>query len=54
MRQQQLMDDVRYAFGARFGRDDSFQPANIRAIYDDESHSTVVVLWESQRGDARR
>jgi uncharacterized protein len=45
---QQFMDDVLHPFGARFGRDDPFRPVNIRAIYDDEDNSTVIVLWDGQ------
>ena len=45
---QQFMDDVLHPFGARFSRDDPFRPVNIRAIYDDEDSSTVIVLWDGQ------
>ena len=45
---QQFMDECLHPFGARFGPDDPFRPVSIRGIYDDESNSTVVVLWDGK------
>jgi hypothetical protein len=45
---QQFMDEVLHPFGARFSSDDPFCPVNIRAIYDDEGNSTVIVVWDGQ------
>jgi GNAT superfamily N-acetyltransferase len=35
-------------FGAGFSSSDPFRLVNIRAIYDDEDHSTAIVLWDGQ------
>jgi uncharacterized protein len=45
---QQFLDECLHPFGARFSSSDPFRPVNIRAIYDDEDKSTVVVLWDGQ------
>jgi uncharacterized protein len=45
---QQFMDECLHPFGARFSSSDPFRPVNIRAIYDDEDNSTVIVLWDGQ------
>jgi uncharacterized protein len=44
----QLMDEVLRPFGARFSPDNPFRPVRIRAIYDDEDNSTVIVVWDGQ------
>lgn len=48
---RQFIDEVLRTFGARFKSDDPFRPVNIRAIYDDEDSSTVIVVWDG-RGTA--
>jgi ketosteroid isomerase-like protein len=45
---QQFVDECLHPFGARFSSSDPFRPVNIRAIYDDEDNSTVIVLWDGQ------
>jgi uncharacterized protein len=45
---QQFLDECLHPFGARFSSSDPFRPVNIRAIYDDEDNSTVIVLWDGQ------
>jgi uncharacterized protein len=45
---QQFLDECLHPFGARFSSSDPFRPVNIRAIYDDEDKSTVIVLWDGQ------
>jgi ketosteroid isomerase-like protein len=45
---QQFIDECLQPFGARFSSSDPFRPVNIRAIYDDEDNSTVIVLWDGQ------
>ena len=45
---QQFLDEVLHPFGARFSSSDPFRPVNIRAIYDDEDTSTVVVVWDGR------
>ena len=35
-------------FGARFSSGDPFRPVNIRAVYDDEDSSTVIVVWDGR------
>jgi uncharacterized protein len=45
---QQFLDECLHPFGARFSSGDPFRPVNIRAIYDDEDNSTVIVLWDGQ------
>jgi len=45
---RQFVDEVLHPFGARFGSDDPFRPVNIRAIYADDEHSTVITLWDGQ------
>jgi len=45
---QQFMDEVLHPFGARFSSGDPFRPVSIRAIYDDEDTSTVIVVWDGQ------
>jgi ketosteroid isomerase-like protein len=45
---QQFIDECLHPFGARFSSSDPFRPVNIRAIYDDEDNSTVIVLWDGQ------
>jgi ketosteroid isomerase-like protein len=45
---QQFMDEVLRPFGARFSSDAPFRPVNIRAIYDDEGNSTVIVVWDGR------
>jgi hypothetical protein len=45
---QQFLDKVLHPFGARFSSGDPFRPVNIRAIYDDEDNSTVVVVWDGR------
>jgi uncharacterized protein len=45
---QQFVDECLHPFGARFSSSDPFRPVNIRAIYDDEENSTVIVLWDGQ------
>ena len=45
---QQFLDECLHPFGARFSPSDPFRPVNIRAIYDDEDNSTVIVLWDGQ------
>jgi hypothetical protein len=44
----QFMDEVLQPFGARFGSDDPFRPVNIRAVYEDEAASTVIVVWDGK------
>ena len=41
---RQFMDEVLRPFGARFSSDAPFRPVNIRAIYEDEGSSTVIVV----------
>jgi len=45
---QQFIDEVLHPFGARFSSSDPFRPVNIRAIYDDEDNSAVIVVWDGQ------
>jgi len=45
---QQFIAEVLRPFGARFSSGDPFRPVNIRAIYDDEDKSTVIVVWDGQ------
>jgi uncharacterized protein len=45
---QQFMDEVLHPFGERFSSSDPFRPVNIRAIYDDEDSSTVIVVWDGR------
>ena len=45
---QQFLDEVLHPFGARFSSGDPFRPVNIRAIYDDEDNSTVIVVWDGR------
>jgi ketosteroid isomerase-like protein len=45
---QQFIDEVLHPFGARFSSGDPFRPVNIRAIYDDEDNSTVIVVWDGR------
>jgi uncharacterized protein len=45
---QQFTDEVLSPFGARFSAGDPFRPVTIRAIYDDEDNSTVIVVWDGQ------
>jgi uncharacterized protein len=45
---RQFIDEVLRPFGARFSSDDPFRPVNIRAIYDDDDNSTVIVVWDGQ------
>jgi ketosteroid isomerase-like protein len=45
---QEFVDEVLRPFGERFSTDDPFRPVSIRAIYDDEANSTVIVLWDGQ------
>ena len=45
---QQFLDEVLRPFGARFSAGDPFRPVNIRAIYDDEDNSTVVVVRDGR------
>jgi uncharacterized protein len=45
---RQFIDEVLRPFGARFRSDDPFRPVNIRAIYDDDDNSTVIVVWDGQ------
>ena len=45
---QQFMDEVLHPFGARFSSEAPFRPVNIRAIYEDEGNSTVIVVWDGQ------
>jgi hypothetical protein len=41
-------------FGARFGSGDPFRPVNIRAIYDDEDNSAVIVVWDGRGTGTRK
>src|ERR1700759_156094 len=45
---QQFMDEVLRAFAARFPAASPSRPVTIRAVYDDEPNSTVVVLWDGR------
>jgi uncharacterized protein len=45
---QQFIDEVLHPFGARFSSADPFRPINIRAIYDDEDHNAVIVVWDGR------
>jgi ketosteroid isomerase-like protein len=45
---QQFIDEVLQPFGARFSPDDPFRPVSIRAIYDDQSNSAVIVVWDGR------
>jgi ketosteroid isomerase-like protein len=45
---QQFMDEVLRPFGARFSSEPPFRPVNIRAIYEDEGNSTVILVWDGQ------
>jgi uncharacterized protein len=45
---QEFVDEVLRPFGARFGSDDPFRPVRIRAIYDDEDNSAVIVVWDGK------
>src|ERR1700691_2629406 len=45
---QQFINEVLQPFGARFSPDDPFRPVKIRAIYDDQDNSAVIVLWDGQ------
>lgn len=35
-----------YNHSVRGSAGDPFRPVNIRAIYDDEDNSTVIVVWD--------
>jgi hypothetical protein len=45
---QQFIDEVLRYFGTRFSSGDPFRPVHLRAIYDDEDNSTVIVVWDGQ------
>jgi ketosteroid isomerase-like protein len=45
---ERLLDEVLRPFGERFSSDDPFRPVSIRAIYDDEDNSTVIVVWDGR------
>jgi ketosteroid isomerase-like protein len=45
---EQLLDEVLRPFSERFSPDDPFRPVSIRAIYDDEDNSTVIVVWDGR------
>jgi len=45
---RQFIDEVLQPFGARFSSADPFRPVNIRAIYDDEDNSAVIVVWDGR------
>ena len=45
---RQFIDEVLQPFGARFSPADPFRPVNIRAIYDDEDNSAVIVVWDGR------
>jgi uncharacterized protein len=45
---QRFLDEVLHPFAARFSSSDPFHPVSIRAIYDDEDNSTVIVVWDGQ------
>ena len=45
---REFMDEVLRPFGARFSSADPFRPVSIRAIYDDEENSTVIVIWDGR------
>ncbi|HUC23003.1 MAG TPA: hypothetical protein VMA73_09875 [Streptosporangiaceae bacterium] len=45
---QQFIDEVLQPFGARFSSAYPFRPVNIRAIYDDEDNSAVIVVWDGR------
>jgi uncharacterized protein len=45
---QQFIDEVLHPFGARFSPRDPFRPVNIRAVYEDQDNSTVIVVWDGQ------
>ena len=45
---RQFLDEVLHPFGARFGPGDPFRPVTIRAIYEDQDNSTVIVVWDGQ------
>ena len=45
---QQVLDEVLRPFGARFSSDAPFRPVSIRAIYEDQDNSTVIVVWDGR------
>jgi ketosteroid isomerase-like protein len=45
---ERLLDEVLRPFGERFSPDGPFRPVSIRAIYDDEDNSTVIVVWDGR------
>jgi uncharacterized protein len=44
----QFIGEVLRPFGARFSSSDPFRPVSIRAIYDDQDSSTVIVVWDGR------
>jgi uncharacterized protein len=45
---EQFIAEVLRPFGARFSSSDPFRPVSIRAIYDDDDKSTVIVVWDGR------
>jgi uncharacterized protein len=45
---KEFTEEVLRPFGARFSSGDPFRPVSIRAIYDDEDNSTVIVVWDGK------
>jgi hypothetical protein len=45
---RQFRDEVLRPFGDRFSAGDPFRPVVIRAVYDDEEYSTVIVVWDGR------
>lgn len=43
-----FVDEELTPFGARFSAEDPFRPVNIRAIYDDNEHGTIIALWDGR------
>ena len=45
---RQFIDEVLSPFGARFSAEDPFRPVAIRAVYEDQSLGTVIVVWDGR------
>jgi ketosteroid isomerase-like protein len=45
---RQFVDEVLGPLGARFSSSSPFRPVNIRAIFADDEHNTVAVVWDGE------
>lgn len=45
---QEFLEELWQPFGQRFGTEDPFRPVGIRALYDDEDHDAVIVVWDGR------